>query len=268
MKAKKKYKILVLSDLEKNTENLLKSTVSLTKLIDADLQLFYVKKPTDVVKNDNQLSAKRSINKEYFTIDTKTKKLVDSFYRDYKIAIDYSFAIGNLKDEIGGYLNKNKPDIVVIGKNSAKSFNVFKDNLTSFVLEKYNGSVIIASDNNLLESDNDLSLGFFNSKKEDFTTNSLLQDIIQNSQVPLKYFRVAKKSEGTKEEKQEVKETALEYVFEENSTVFKSISMYISKNKVNLLCLNKQNKKINNKNLLRELSSNTNIFINNNINYK
>ena len=41
-----KYKILVLSDLSKTTRNTLKSSISLAKIVDADINFLYVKKPT------------------------------------------------------------------------------------------------------------------------------------------------------------------------------------------------------------------------------
>ncbi len=42
-------KILVLSDLNKSASKTLKSAVTLAKIMDAKIDFFYVKKPTEVV---------------------------------------------------------------------------------------------------------------------------------------------------------------------------------------------------------------------------
>ncbi len=76
---KNKYKILVLADMKKSTSTVLKSAVSLAKMINGDIQMFYVRKPTDIVAKENQLSAMRTINKEY----QKTEKKIQDHYRTH-----------------------------------------------------------------------------------------------------------------------------------------------------------------------------------------
>ena len=58
----KKYKILVLSNLDSSTQKILKSAVSLAKMIDGQIEVFSVTKPTEIIAGDNQLSAIRTIN--------------------------------------------------------------------------------------------------------------------------------------------------------------------------------------------------------------
>ena len=65
MMEKSQYKILVLSDLTKSTTSTLRSSASLAKMIDGNVEFFCVKKPTDIVEKENQLSAIRTINKKY-----------------------------------------------------------------------------------------------------------------------------------------------------------------------------------------------------------
>jgi nucleotide-binding universal stress UspA family protein len=255
MKEEKKYKILVLSDLKKNTKNVLKSTASFAKIINADIHFFYTKKPTEVIKNDNQLSAKRAINEEFVIIDKKIKKLLSSFSKDNKITIGYSFTVGNVKNEIDSYLDKNKPDIIFLGKRKSKSFNFLGDNITDFVLQKHKGSVIIASEENILEPHKKLSLGFLNETKENGSIRLSL-DLKAISKEPIKYFTVIKNSEVYKKTHQNLKEEKIEYVFEENDTIVKNISTYLSKNNVNLLCLTKS-KNDNNKAFIKKIINNT-----------
>ncbi|SDS56488.1 Nucleotide-binding universal stress protein, UspA family [Polaribacter sp. KT25b] len=259
MKEEKKYKILVLSDLKKSTQSVLKSTLSFAKIINADIHFFYIKKPTEIIKNDNQLSAKRAINKESFMIDKKIKNLLTSFSDDNNTSIKYSFSVGNVKNEIDNYLNKNNPDIVVLGKRKSKSFNILGDNITDFVLQNYKGSVIIASEENILEPHKKLSLGFLNDTKED-TNISLALDLKAKSKEPVKYFRVVKNSEIEKETHQNLEGKKIEYVFEENDTIAKNISNYLSKSNVNLLCLTKS-KKANDTAFLKKIINDTNVSL-------
>lgn len=260
MKEDKKYKILVLSDLKKNTQNVLKSAVSFAKIINADIHFFYTKKPTEVIKNDNQLSAKRAINEESFSIDKKIKKLLSSFSEDNNTTINYSFTVGNVKNEIGNYLDKNNPDIIFLGKRKSKSFNFLGDNLTDFVLQKHKGSVIIASKENILEPHKKLSLGFLNETKEDRSIG-LSIDLKAISKESIKYFTVIKNSEVYKETHQNLKEEKIEYVFEENDTIAESISTYLSKSNVNLLCLTKSKNDDNNAAFLKKIINNTTVTL-------
>ncbi|WP_158839938.1 universal stress protein [Polaribacter sp. L3A8] len=239
MKKEKKYKILVLSDLKENTQSVLKSTVSFAKIIDADIHFFYTKKPAEIVKNDNQLSAKRAINEEYFIIDKKIKSLISSFSEDSNINIKHSFSFGNVKSEIGDFLSKNKPDVVVLGKRKSKSLNFLGDNITDFVLQKHIGSVIIASEKSTLEPHKKLNLGFLNNTKDN-TSISLALELKEKSKEPIKYFRVVKDAELYNKTSENLEEEKNEYVFEENSTSSKNISNYLTKNNVNLLCFTKK----------------------------
>lgn len=259
MKDEKKYKILVLSDLKKNTENVLKSTASFAKIINAYIHFFYTKKPTEIIKNDNQLSAKRAINEESLIIDNKIKKILSSFSDEDSINIKYSFAIGNVKNEIDNYLDKNNPDIVVLGRRKSKSINFFGDKITDYVVQKHKGSVIIASEENILEPHKKLSLGFLNDTEEDADA-SLSLDLKAKSKEPIKYFRVVKNSEVYKETHHNLKEEKIEYVFEENDSIVKSISTYLSKSNVNLLCLTK-NKKDDNTAFLKKIINDTKVSL-------
>ena len=124
----KKYKLLVLSDLNDSTLDILKSSVSLAKIIDGEINFFYVKKPTDIVGKENQLSALRTINKEHTVIDNKIKTVLKTISSDIAFDINYSFTFGNVKNEIE---NGNIMIIFSIDENgnvlkSSLKFNVSK----------------------------------------------------------------------------------------------------------------------------------------------
>jgi len=135
----KKYKILVLSDLNESTDTILKSTISLANMIDGNIDFFHVKKPDDVVKKDNQLSAIRSINQEHFSTKKKIKNVIEPISKDYGIHISYTLSYGNVKNEIGKHIKESQPDIIVLGKRNSKTFKLIGDSITQFVLKEYDG---------------------------------------------------------------------------------------------------------------------------------
>ena len=130
--------------------------------MDADINFLYIKKPSDVVQKDNQLSAMRTINQEYFSIDKKIKDLIAPISKDYSVHINHTFIIGNLKNEIEQYIDENKPDIIVLGKRKSKMINIIGDNITQFILKKYKGIIVISDETNPLEPNSEVSLGLFN----------------------------------------------------------------------------------------------------------
>jgi hypothetical protein len=146
-----KYKILVLSGLNKATSNILKSGVSLAKIVDADINLLYVKTPTEVVKNESQLSAIRTINKEYLSTNNIIKDLIKPISENYNVNINHSFTIGNLKNEISKYIDDNKPNVIILGKRKSKALKFIGDNITQFILKKHNGAIIIVIDKKTLD---------------------------------------------------------------------------------------------------------------------
>lgn len=230
-----KYKILVLSDLNKSANKTLNSSISIAKIVDADIHFFYVKKPTEVVDKESQLSAMRNINKEYFSIDKKMKEFINPISKSHNVSINYTFTIGNLKNEIGKYIDENKPDIIFLGKRKSKILNFMGDNITEFILKKHKGTIVITDDKNTLEPNKELSLGLFNisNTKDPFT-----QSIINATQKPLTSFKILENSKNLKEEV--LSKKRVEYVFEKGDNVLKNISSYLLKSNINLLFVNRE----------------------------
>jgi nucleotide-binding universal stress UspA family protein len=232
------YKILVLSDLKEGTTSTLKNTVSLSKIINADVEFFYVKKPTDIIERESQLSAMRTISKEHIAVEKEIQNLVAPFSKDYNININTSFAFGNVKSEIESIINKTQPDIVVLGKRKQKMLSFIGDSITEFVLNTHKGAVMIASDTFGLEPGAELSLGFFNNQKEPLNLN-FTDELIKQTAQPLKSFSIVEKSNKTREKLVSTTNKTVDYVFEKNDNAFKTLSSYLVKNKVNLLCINR-----------------------------
>lgn len=230
----KRYKILVLSDLKKSTINTLKSAVSLAKMINGEIEFFYVRKPTEIVENENQLSAIRVINKEHTKVDKKIQNLTNSIAQDYGVGINYKFTFGNVKNEIKDYITEQKPDIIVLGKRKSKTLNFIGDNITQFVLDNYGGVIMMVADDNTLEPNKGLSLGFLNGV--DYTTHlEFAENLLKHTQKPLKLFKIVQNS--NKETHISKDHQTVEYIFEQSDNIMKSLSKYLIKNNINLLCM-------------------------------
>ena len=234
-----KYEILILSDLKKPTDVALKSAVSLAKMINANISLFYVKKPTDVVERESQLSAYRTINEQHSLTKKKIENVIDSISKSYDINIDYSYKFGNIKKEIGEHINKHNPDIIVLGKRNNNIINFIGDSITDFVLKTHKGIIMIAGNENNLEPNQKLSLGFLNDNSEMET--EFEKSILANSQKPLKTFRFVKKNDTPRKSETIIGVNTIDYVFDRNDNAINNLSNYLSKNNINLLYLNNGN---------------------------
>jgi nucleotide-binding universal stress UspA family protein len=260
----KKYKILVLSDLKEGTDSTLKNAISLSKIIDADIEFFHVKKPTEIVERESQLSAMRTINKEYLETEKKIKNTIEPISRVYDMKLKSSFAFGNVKSEINDYLNDSKPDVVVIGKRKSKSLGFIGDNITKHILKTYNGAIMIASKENGLEPENQLSLGMFNNNNKSLFNLNFIDNLLNQTTEPVRSFSIGKKLDKTEEDKIISDIKVVDYVFEKNDNVFTTVSNYLLKNKVNLLFVDRDKNSRNHsafKSEIKDMVSKTNVSV-------
>ena len=260
---KNKYKILVLSDLKEGTNTTLKNTVSLSRMINADIEFFHVKKPTDIVETDSQLSAMRIISKEHIIIEKKIQNLVAPISEEYEVNMNTSFAFGNVKNEIENAIEKVKPDVIVLGKRKQKTLNFIGDKITEFVLKTHKEAVMIASDTYGIEPGKELSLGFFNNEKQPLNLN-FTDELIGQTEQSLKSFNIVEKSNDTREKLVSTTNKTVDYVFEKNDNTFKTLSSYLIKNKVNLLCVNRGDNTKNQNNItsdIKDVVDNVNVSL-------
>ena len=239
-----KYKILVLSDLKKSPSTILKSTVSLAKIIDGDIKFFHVKKPSDVVERESQLSAMRTINQEQIITGKKIQEALAPISKDYNVNINSTFAFGNVKNEIEEHIKATNPDVIVLGKRKAKGLRFLGDNITDFVLKIHKGPVMIASNKNGFTPDKELHLGLFNDNEESFDLE-FTEALIAQTKRPLKSFNIITNTNVTEEKEVSVSTKTVDFVFEKNDNTIKNLSNYLLKNDVNLLCVNRQKDKSN-----------------------
>jgi nucleotide-binding universal stress UspA family protein len=259
------YKILVLSDLKGSTDSTLKSTVSLAKMINGSIHLFHVKKPTQIVERDNQLSAKRSINEKYTATDNKIQNIIAPISKEYGVDINYNFAFGNLKNEMSKYIQELQPDIIVLGKRKPKRIKLLGDKIADFILKEHKGVILIAGSENHIEPNQQVSLGVLNSQNDSLNV-AFAKDLFANSQTPLKVFKFVKNVTSPNKTEVNLDTNTVEYVFERNDNTLNNLPNYLSKNNINLLCIDRGAKQSKikgnlNKSELNDIISNNTISL-------
>lgn len=153
-----KYKILVLSDLKEKSVQALSYAAKLSNEIDANVEFFYVKAPTEVAQTENPLSAIQIIRQVCNLTDKKIKDLVTPISKENNIKIKTTFAFGNIKNEIQNCIYTSQPDMIILGERKQKRFKFLGDNITNFVQKNYDGVIFVASDKNVFDSRGKVSL--------------------------------------------------------------------------------------------------------------
>lgn len=160
------YKVLVLSDLKETTNYALQNAVKLSKTIDTAIEFFHVKKPTDIVSTDSQLSAMRNINKEYVNTEKKISNFITPFIENEGVRIQASFAFGNIKNEIENHINSCKPDVIILGSRKRKVLSFVGDKIIDFVSKSHKKTVIIVSNGQDFDFENEFSLDFMKQERQ------------------------------------------------------------------------------------------------------
>lgn len=236
-----KYKIVVLSDLKGSAAVTLKSAVSLAEMVGGVVELFHVKKPTDVVKRDNQLSAIRGINEKQLATEKNIEKMINPISKEFGVDIKYKCSFGNVKTEISNYIKESRPDVIVLGKRKPKLLKLMGDSISEFVLNTFDGIVMMTSDTNALKLDSELSLAVLNGAEQ--TCNIVFaEDLMSHSQKPLKSFKIMKNSSASSTvQTSTTNKKIVEYIFDEGDNAISNLSKYLSISKVNLLFVDRSN---------------------------
>lgn len=235
----KKQKIVVLSRLKKGAISTLKSGLRLAKIMDGEVHFFCVKKPLDIIDIDSQLSAMRTINEKHKLTSKKIKKIVAAAAENYGVTVNYSYTFGNIQNEIEDYLQLQKPDVIVLGKGKSSLFNVRNQKMIRFILEKFDGQILISDEKNPLEPNHNISFGSLNNSTN--ISNKKFTDLlIRNSKQPHTSFRI-KDAEKVEEKKAISTDNArIEYVFEKGDNAIKNIAKYVAKTNINLVSLKRE----------------------------
>ncbi len=241
-----KYKLLVLIDLFKTAHSVVKSAVNLAKAVNANIEVFYAKQLTTIVKNENQISAMRSLNEEQNITKKKLQNLVNTISKEENIPITFDFVFGNIKNEIIRQIETMKPDIIVLGKRKQPVFNFLRNDTTQFLLNTYFGNILIVDEDNELNSNSNISIGFYTDTLDDCNIE-ITKDLSKKASSSIKFFKVRKNAtvQLSNDISAQLKTThadknIVEYEFEESTG---ALINFVSKNNIELLCVGREWKK-------------------------
>ncbi|MGJ8665224.1 MAG: universal stress protein [Patiriisocius sp.] len=231
---KSNYKLLVLIDNTTESHKTLMDAVDFAKLINGSIDVFQVEPPTSVVKFENQIASMRAIDKKRYDREKKLSEVASKIKNREGVPVISNFTFGNVKNEIKNRIDFTQPDIIVVGKRKKKLFGLFGDQLTKYLMNNYNGSVLISSNESGLTTFNDQSIGFLNTI-DGIENIALVNDIRHHYKKPFKVFRNSIIDNlDTKEN--ETKNKAIVFEFNNKET---DMVNFISKNNLSLLCVDK-----------------------------
>ncbi|RDK88639.1 universal stress protein [Marinirhabdus gelatinilytica] len=249
MKNDKTKKLLVLVDFSDNSEKVIKSAIKMAQVVNGEIELFHVRKPTSIVKKENTLSAVRVIKDHYVQLEQQMKSLINKVQEIKQVKTRHSFAFGNVKNEISNHIEATKPDIVVLGKNSSRTPDFMGDNVLPIVLKKYKGLVMIADSDEVLDIQSKLNLGLYNAKF--FEAKSYWDALLSNTESPMYTYEIGASIATSNSVESTHREGAISYIFEKKDQMVETMSSYMDKNKVNLLLVNRKSNPDTNKTELK-----------------
>lgn len=234
-----KYTLLVLTDLSRSCEAALENAVNLSKIINGIVNVFHVIRPSDIPECENQLAAMRCIDEERIRRKQQLKSLAHTTFKNTGVHIQTNCVLGNLKDEAKTYIEKIQPDMIVLGKRTQKWFQLQKDHFTRFVLDTFNGSVLISGKEKTIQPSEKMSFGMLHTVSDAFPSG-IANDLRKLSKNPVKRFYIRNSKEIVNTNAFSEKEIA--YEFENSNTVMNTISDYVSKNNIELLYIQSETK--------------------------
>ncbi len=238
-----KHRIVLFTYLKEDISSLLTSTVSLAQMINAEIEVLHVTKPTAVISKDNQLSAIRSINREHILTDKRMKEIVLPIIDNYGVPITYFNTLGNIKNELVKYLNENNPDILVLGRGRSNPINTADDRIINFVLTFFKGNILIISPDNGLEPGKKIGIGTLNCSEAAFAPTPFTENLFFNANSTLKSFNIVETSYVLPLAEDFLGYKIINYVFDHNENTVKNLPIYLSKNNIDLLFLERGKKK-------------------------
>jgi len=238
---KKQYKIAVFTSLKDDLNATLKTAAKVAQIINANIEVFNIQTPTEIIKKENQLSAIRTINSERISSDKKMQGLIAPFAKELDLKINYSFAFGNMKSKISNFIDKQMPDIIILGKQKKNPLKLFGDGVTKFVLKSFKGIIMMVPNKLPLEPNAELNLGALDNM-EPWHSVAFTEYLFQQTKAPLKSFRFIKNADELGESHIPKTERIIEYVFEQNDNSVDKLPEYLKKSNINLLLVNRTKK--------------------------
>tara|TARA_R110000868_G_scaffold343120_6_gene604198 strand:+ start:1006 stop:1857 length:852 start_codon:yes stop_codon:yes gene_type:complete len=231
-----KHKIALFTVLQGDISGVLKSAASLAQMINGEIEVLNVTKPTAVIGKDNQLSAMRSLNREYILTEKRMKDILSPIIDNYGVPVKYSSTFGNVKNEIDRYLRENNPDIIVLGRHKSKHFNTAENRIINFVLSVFKGTVLIVPHDKGLEPGMKLGIGALNCSEAVFNS-SFTEELFLHAKSVLKSFNIVESSNVLPQTGSSLGRKTINYVFDNNENTVNNLPVYLSISNIDLLFL-------------------------------
>ncbi|OAB80356.1 universal stress protein [Cochleicola gelatinilyticus] len=241
MKHIKKCKVLVLLDLNDRSLNVLKSANRIAEIVDAEIEMFHVRKPTQIVKMDSNLSAVKDIKDHFVTIENELKKMGVEVFGNSNISGNHFHTFGNIKNEIEKHIRKTNPDIVVVGKKASKSPGFIGDKILPFLLKKFQGTVMVTDHDVVLNGMSKLKIGVLDNTPLE-SKSPYIKTLLENSEAPIHSYEISSGFKEDEDRTAQKKQEIVSYVFEKSDQSLQTISSYMNRSKINLLLVNRNSK--------------------------
>ncbi len=216
------YRVTVLLDSTETIEDVLGGAIRFAKRLDATVETLYLKSPLTVVKQANQLSAKRDLYEDARKARKELKDQISKMELDTPVSTKVSY--GNVKDALQQYVAGRKTDLLVSTKEWFKQHGTLAANTPWLI---FNSATDFAKNNAL-------NLGVFDLNASDEVQNTMVQSLLGEAILPLRYFKIRKADEAKTENTSEGK---VDYVFSEGSNALDSIAKYTERLKLDVLCV-------------------------------
>ena len=236
--------ILVLLDLASDTEKILTTAESMAKKLSGKLKVLHVKEPAKVIKQENQLSAKKELYEDY----RLTQQKLEAFLKEVKVSMEYDLMYGNIKINILGKIESSHPDIIVMGKRQKKSTKILGDRLTEAIIDQGMAAVFIVDSKQQTPSAMEYSVGVFSDKDE--IELGPWASLMQNNATEVNYFSIESNNDSPRSTSDN-----RHFVFPNNSNAIKSLATYTTKTNIQLFCFPKGVDKAISKKLVTKLQT-------------
>ena len=251
------YNFLVLMDFSESSYLPLKYAITIAKTIGGQIHVAHISNPEEIVTTENQRVGLNALKTEAEKINAKLSSIVEIIIAE-NVQATYHYSIGNIIHETKNLISEINSDLIIIGKK--KSANKFSGKLSNYLVNNFDGAVLIIDKDYEFMPDTRISLGFSNNKVPPFQNASLIIDLAKHTIPPLTMFTVKTTDEPIKEmeipktwTKSESNNLKIVSKSFQNSSIVKGIIEHASEKKNELLCLNRgKQKKFFDKSLRRK----------------
>ena len=211
-------KILVLLDLGKSSNEVLKAAFALAKEIKGKIKVLHVKEPAQVVKQSNQFSAKRELYEDF----QRTQKKLASLMGEAHGQAAYDLKYGNIKLSVIEALQNEQPEITVLGKRTKKLGNIVGDRLIDTLIEKEVSSLLIVDTERQTQGFSEVPTGVLAATQK--LELGLWGSLMPKDPDKIKYFSIEKDVQGYDDVKANNR-----FVFPNTADPLQNVASYIKK---------------------------------------